>query len=64
MRTWCEGDDNVSDLIVDYYKHLFNSSNLMEMVGEFEAIRHVVTKGMNGIMIETIFNNGIVQGRV
>lgn len=64
MGTWCEGDDNVSDLIVDYYKHLFNSSNLMEMVGEFEAIRHVVTKGMNGIMIETIFNNGIVQGRV
>ena len=64
MGTWCEGDDNVSDLIVDYYKHLFNSSNLMEMGGEFEAIRHVVTKGMNGIMTETIFNNGIVQGRV
>lgn len=64
MGTWCEGDDNVSDLIVDYYKHLFNSSNLMEMVGEFEAIQHVVTKGMNGIMTETIFNNGIVQGRV
>ena len=64
MGTWCERDDNVSDLIVDYYKHLFNSSNLMEMVGEFEAIRHVVTKGMNGIMTETIFNNGIVQGRV
>lgn len=64
MGTWCEGDDNVSDLIVDYYKHLFNSSNLMEMVREFEAIRHVVTKGMNGIMTETIFNNGIVQGRV
>ena len=64
MGTWCEGDDNVFDLIVDYYKHLFNSSNLMEMVGEFKAIRHVVTKGMNGIMTETIFNNGIVQGRV
>ena len=64
MGTWCEGDDNVFDLIVDYYKHLFNSSNLMEMVGEFKAIRHVVTKGMNGIMTETIFNNGIVQGKV
>lgn len=64
MGTWCEGDDNVFDLIVDYYKHLFNSSNLMEMVGEFKAIWHVVTKGMNGIMTETIFNNGIVQGRV
>jgi len=52
VGTWCEGDDNVSDLIVDYYKHLFNSSNLMEMAGVFEAIRPVVTEGMNGILTE------------
>lgn len=52
MGTLCEGDDSVSDLIVDYYKYLFNSSNLMEMAGVFEAIRPVVTEGMNGILTE------------
>lgn len=44
---WCEGDDQVAGLFVNFYKNLFTSSNLIQMAATLEAIPWVVTEEMN-----------------
>ena len=36
---WCEGDDQVTKLFIDYYKELFTSSNPNHVPEVLETIR-------------------------
>lgn len=47
LGLWCEGDDQVTKLFIDYYKKLFTSSNPNHVPEVLETIRQVVIKERN-----------------
>lgn len=42
---WCEGEDHVAGLFVDYHKNLFSFSNPVHVDDVLEATPQVVTMG-------------------
>ena len=47
----CYGDDNVSNIIVDYYQTLFTTSNLWEINYVLQFTPQVVTPDMNNMLL-------------
>lgn len=47
----CYGDDNVSNIIVDYYQTLFTTSNLWEINYVLQFTPQVVTFDMNNMLL-------------
>lgn len=44
---WCEGDDHVAQLFIDYYSELFSTSNLNQLEEVLSTIPRVVHDSLN-----------------
>lgn len=57
--SWCDDEDMIAKMFVDYYQHLFSTSNPSHLEEVLEATPQVVTAEMNQMLLDTFSKQGV-----